>query len=95
MTFSVDGTTVTAHRLVMRAIREQSAARGALGGTCATAGRLLDGLAELLSESWYEDRAAVRDLAEQIMALYAASAACRDDGSTPVMPPPSATMARI
>jgi tetratricopeptide (TPR) repeat protein len=69
LTFSVDGTSVSAHRLVMRVIRENLAADGALAVTCESAARLLDDLAEARRENWHEDRAAVRDLVEQIMAL--------------------------
>ena len=80
LTFSVDGSAVTAHRLVMRVIREQLAARGALAGVCAAAAGLLDALAESLSQAWHADRATQRDLVEQIMALYGAAAACPGDG---------------
>jgi hypothetical protein len=79
VTFSVDGSAVAAHRLVMRVIREQAAARNALARVCAAAAGLLDDLAGSLRRSWHEDRPAVRDLVEQIMALHGASAACRDD----------------
>jgi hypothetical protein len=79
LTFIIDGSTVAAHRLVMRVIREQAAARKALESTCSDAGSLLDQLAGYLEQSWHEDRPAVRDLVEQIMALYGTSAACRDD----------------
>ncbi len=79
LAFSVDGTSVVAHRLVMRVIREQAAERGTLAAACTTAGRVLDEMAGSLSRSWYEDRAAVRDLVEQVNALHTASAACRDD----------------
>jgi hypothetical protein len=79
LTFSVDGTSVAAHRLVMRVIREQAAVRGTLAGTCTAAGELLDGLADSLDRSWREDRGAVQDLVEQVTALYGVSAACRDD----------------
>ena len=79
VTFSVDGSAVAAHRLVMRVIREQAAAQNVLAGGCTAAARLLDGLAGSLERSWHEDRTAVRELVEQIMALYSASAPCRDD----------------
>ena len=69
LTFSVDGSAVSAHRLMMRVIRENLTASHALVAVCQAAARLLDGLAISLSESWHEDRAATRDLAEQIMAL--------------------------
>ena len=78
VTLSVDGSSVAAHRLVMRVIREQAAARGALAGTCAAAAGLLDDQARSLERSWHEDRAATRDLVEQVMALDSASAPCRD-----------------
>lgn len=79
LTFSIDGSAVTVHRLVMRVIREQLAARGAMGGVCVAAAKLLDALAGSLDRSWHEDRTSVRDLVEQIMALFVASAACPDD----------------
>jgi tetratricopeptide (TPR) repeat protein len=79
LTFSVDGSTVAAHRLVMRVIREEAAARDSLAGICIAAGGLLNELAISLEPYWYRDRAAVRDLVEQIMSLYSASAACQDD----------------
>jgi tetratricopeptide (TPR) repeat protein len=40
---------------------------------------VLDGLAESLDKSWHEDRAAVRDLVEQIIALHETSAGCPAD----------------
>ena len=79
LTFSVDGFAVSAHRLVMRVIRENLAASNALTAVCEAAARLLDGLAESRWQSWHEDRAATRDLVEQIMALYDSSATCPAD----------------
>ena len=76
LTFSVDGSAVSAHRLVMRVIRENLAADGALTAVCQAAARLLDGLAASLRERWHEDRAATRDLVEQIMALDESAARC-------------------
>ena len=81
VTFSVDGSSVSAHRLVMRVIREQLAAGNSLMAVCAAAAQLLDGLAESLFETWHEDRAAVRDLVEQIMALYESSSGCPADSA--------------
>ena len=69
LTFSLDGSAVTAHRLVMRVIRENLAADNALTAVCELAARLLDGLAASRWKNWHEDRAATRDLVEQIMAL--------------------------
>ena len=79
LTFSVDGSSVSAHRLVMRVIREQLAAGNSLTAVCAGAAQLLKGLAESLSQTWHQDRDAVRDLVEQIMALYESSAGCPAD----------------
>ena len=76
LTFSVDGSAVSAHRLVMRVIRENLAAGNLLTAVCEAAAGLLDGLAESLNENWHEDRAAVRDLVDQIMALGDSSAKC-------------------
>ena len=79
LAFSVDGTQVAVHRLVMRIIRERAAARGTLASTCTAAARLLDALAGSLGQSWHEEQAAVRGLTEQVTALLTASAPCRDD----------------
>ena len=76
LTFSVDGSAVSAHRLVMRVIRENLAAGGALTAVCQAAARLLDGLAASLGERWHEDRAVTRDLVEQILALDESAARC-------------------
>ena len=48
LTFSVDGGTVTAHRLVMRVIRERLARQGHLATTCQAAAGLLEARAESL-----------------------------------------------
>ena len=76
LTFSLDGSAVTAHRLVMRVIRENLAASNSLTTVSQVAADVLDGLAESLQQSWHEERAAVRDLVEQIIALYETSARC-------------------
>lgn len=81
LTFSVDGSSVSAHRLVMRVIREQLAAENSLTAVCAAAAQLLDGLAESLHQTWHQNRAAVRDLVEQIIALYESSAGCPANGT--------------
>jgi hypothetical protein len=81
LTFSVDGSSVSAHRLMMRVIREQLAGENSLMAVCAAAARLLDGLGESLSRTWHEDRATVRDLVEQIMALSESSAGCPADSA--------------
>ena len=69
LNFSVDGTTVTVHRLVMRVIRERLARQGHLAAICQTAAAALDSRVDSLSEAW-QNRPARRDLVEQIMALH-------------------------
>jgi tetratricopeptide (TPR) repeat protein len=81
LTFSLDGSAISAHRLVMRVIRENLTASNALTTVCATVAQLLDAMAESLEETWHQDRAATRDLVEQIMALDESSAACPDRDS--------------
>jgi hypothetical protein len=61
LTFSLDGATVNAHRLVMRVIRENLAASNSLVTVCEAAVQLLDKQAESLTETWYQDQAAARD----------------------------------
>ena len=80
LTFTLDGSTVTAHRLVMRVIRDNLAATGALPAVCEAAALLLDRLAGALSESWHQDRPAARDVVDQIAALDESSAACPPGG---------------
>ena len=76
LTFSVDGSSVSAHRLVMRVIRERLAADGSLTAVCAGATALLDGLARSLSQTWHHDMPAARDLVEQITALAESCTEC-------------------
>ena len=76
VTFSVDGSAVSAHRLVMRVIRENLAADGTLTAICQAAADLLSDLVGSLKGRWHEDRAAARDLVEQIMALDESAASC-------------------
>ena len=73
LTFNVAGTIVTAHRLVMRVIRERLARQGHLTTTCQAAVGALEARAASLYEAW-QDRPARRDLVEQIMALQEHSA---------------------
>jgi tetratricopeptide (TPR) repeat protein len=81
LTFSVDGSDVSAHRLVMRVIRENLAANDSLIAVCTAAARLLAGLTEPMGENWHEHRASVRDMVEQIMALNESAATCPADGA--------------
>ena len=80
LTFSLDGSAVTAHRLVMRVIRENLAADNALTAVCESAARLLNGLVESQRDNWHEDRTGTRDLVEQIMALEESAARCPPGG---------------
>lgn len=83
LTFTVDGpaVTVTAHRLVMRVIRENLAANGLLAATCQVAARVLDQHAQAMSECWHEDRAAARTLVEQASAVTEAADRCPAEAS--------------
>jgi hypothetical protein len=78
LTFGVDGGTVTAHRLVMRVIRERLASQGHLTATCQAAAAALQARASSLQQAWYE-RAARRDLVEQIVALHEHSTSSLDE----------------
>ena len=68
LTFDLDGEMVTAHRLVLRVIRERLAAQGRLIAVCEAAVTLLQGWAESLLPVW-RDRLGHRNLVEQIMAV--------------------------
>jgi hypothetical protein len=81
LTFGVDGGTVTAHRLVMRVIRERLASQGLLTAICQAAAATLQARADSLQQAWYE-RAARRDLVEQIVALHEHSPSSRDDAGS-------------
>ena len=73
VTFSLEGETVTAHRLVTRVIREWLAGQGRLDAVCGAAVTLLEAWAESLRSGW-RDRLARRNLVEQIMAVAEAGA---------------------
>jgi tetratricopeptide (TPR) repeat protein len=81
LTFSTGGGTVTAHRLVMRVIRERLARQGHLAAACQAAVAALDARAGSLEEAW-QDRPARRDLVEQILALYEHAAPCSDEAGS-------------
>ena len=87
LSFSVDDSAVSAHRLVMRVIREKLAADNSLSAVCAAAARLLGAQIESLDQtdsldrSLHMHRAATRDLVEQIMALYESSAGWPTDST--------------
>jgi len=81
LTFSMDDASVSVHRLVMRVIREYLAADNSLTAVCVAVAELLDGVAGSLRETWHQDRTVVRDLVDQITALYQSSAACLADST--------------
>jgi tetratricopeptide (TPR) repeat protein len=69
LTFSVDGATVSAHRLTMRVARECEARDGSLITLGAGAANLLNTLTTSLTDPW-QYRPAAREAVAQIMALY-------------------------
>jgi tetratricopeptide (TPR) repeat protein len=66
--FSVDDRSVTAHRLVMRVVRERLATDGGLPDMVDGAVGMLTEVADGISEAW-RDPAGVRDLAGQVSAI--------------------------
>jgi tetratricopeptide (TPR) repeat protein len=81
LTFSTGGATVTAHRLVMRVIRERLTRQDRLAATCQAAAAALQARAGSLEQAW-QDRPARRDLVEQILAVHEHAAAFSgEDGS--------------
>jgi hypothetical protein len=79
LTFSLGGSAVTAHRLVMRVIRENLGASDSLLAVCATAAQLLDTLARSMAETWRQDRPGTLDLVEKLTALAESATACPQD----------------
>jgi tetratricopeptide (TPR) repeat protein len=78
LTFSVDGATVTAHRLTMRVAVERQAQDGSLTGLGASIAALLMTVTESLPGP-LQNRAAARDAVQQIMALHEHLAPYLDD----------------
>jgi tetratricopeptide (TPR) repeat protein len=80
VTFSIDGLTITAHRLTMRVVREHAAAHGNLSTAATAAANLLATVRQALGEP-KQNRAAARDLVGQIIALNEHSTAqlCQRD----------------
>ena len=71
LAFSLDGQAVITHRLVLRVVRDRLAAQGRLAAMCRAAASVLDAYAGALAGS--PDRAAVRDVPEQVTALCQAA----------------------
>jgi tetratricopeptide (TPR) repeat protein len=85
LTFSLDGQVMLANRLVARVIRDRLARRQRLAAVCRGAASVLGARAEELAGS--PDRAAVRDVPEQVTALAAAArpAAVADEALTRIL----------
>ena len=73
LTFSVDDTTVTAHRLTMRVARERQAQAGTLVRLTAGIADLLEAVTDSLDEPW-RNWPGARDIVQQIMALHSQAA---------------------
>jgi tetratricopeptide (TPR) repeat protein len=82
VSFTVDGSGIVAHRLVLRVAREELVSANLLVAVCDAAASLLGWQAEALRGRWYNDHAATRDLVAQIAALHEASRSCDDDSLT-------------
>ena len=67
--FSVDDSTVAAHRLTRRVTRERQAKEGSLATLGAGVASLLSVVTQSLAEPW-QNRSAARDAVHQIMALH-------------------------
>lgn len=78
LTFSVDGETVTSHRLVLRVVRDVLASQGRLPGLCRAAALVLR--AREAARAGSQDRPALRDIADQIIALRDSAAAAPSFG---------------
>ena len=77
LTFSVDGTAVTAHRLVMRVVRERLARTGNLAAVCRAAATVLAAHVKPLDMS--QDRQGARAIPEQVAALMENTAGLADE----------------
>jgi tetratricopeptide (TPR) repeat protein len=73
--FSGDGSSVSAHRLIMRVVRELRAREATLMAAGAAAARMLRAAADSLGPAW-QDPGAARDLIQQVMALEEHLAPC-------------------
>lgn len=78
LTFSIDGNTIIAHRLVTRVIREHLSAAGNLTNVCLVVADCLMEHARSQHRTWHQDRGATRDLAGQLTALQQTMAACQN-----------------
>jgi hypothetical protein len=76
LTFSLDGQTIIAHRLVSQVIRDGLTRRERLTAVCREAAAVLEARAQALAGS--QDRLAVRDIPVQVAALADRAAAAAD-----------------
>jgi transposase-like protein len=76
VTFSIDESSISAHRLVMRIIRAKQAAANTFTTACESAAAFLDARAAKLWQTRHQDRPAVRNLVRQITALQDAVSQC-------------------
>jgi hypothetical protein len=81
LSFSGDASSVRAHRLVMRVVRETAARAGTLENLGEGVCGLLGTLAESLGEPW-RNRATARDVIGQVTALHEHLAPSLDDGAS-------------
>ncbi len=78
LTFSIDGQAVIVHRLVGRVVRDRLAKQGRLVTICRTAASVLAARTHAVEGS--QDRRAIRDFAEQVLALWESAAGAAADG---------------
>jgi tetratricopeptide (TPR) repeat protein len=80
LTFSVSGETVSSHRLILRVVRDNLVSDERLSGLCLAAALVLGAREAVLAGS--QDRPALRDIADQVMALRdsAATTSCSGNG---------------
>jgi Tetratricopeptide repeat len=83
LSFSGDGSSVSAHRLVMRVVREAAVRAGTLESLGAGVCGLLGNAAGALGETW-QNRAAARDAIGQVTALHRHLAPYLDDYASPL-----------
>jgi tetratricopeptide (TPR) repeat protein len=69
LTFSMDDSTVAAHPLTMRVVRERQAQDGSVAGFGAGIAQLLVAVTRSLIEPW-QNRSVARDTIQQVMALH-------------------------
>ena len=86
LTFSGDGATVSAHRLVMRIVRERQVRRGDWPRLIVSTAELLEAVAGSLNPVW-QYRPAARDLVQQIVALGEHTAGYLGDSDSAVTRP--------